>query len=79
VTVLWITAGLAGVAALLTLGIPRQAAVLGGAERAARSARDAQPSRSVFHGLVVIVRSPLLRGLVLLGMALAVVLAATQG
>ncbi|MEU0241848.1 hypothetical protein ABZ234_29535 [Nocardiopsis sp. NPDC006198] len=33
----------------------------------------------MFHGLGVIVRSPLLRGLVLLGMALAIVLAATQG
>lgn len=76
VTVLWITAGLAGLAALLTLGIPRQAAVLGGEAGAAHSA---QPSRSMFHGLVVIFRSPLLRGLVLLSMALAVVLAATQG
>ncbi|NUL48277.1 MFS transporter [Cellulosimicrobium funkei] len=76
VTVLWITAGLAGAAALLTLGIPRQATVLA-AE--AQGSPSAPPGRSMFHGLVVIVRSPLLRGLVLIGMVLAVVLAATQG
>lgn len=76
VTVLWITSGLATMAALLTLLIPKSATVLAPDHT---EASTTPPARSVFHGLGVIVRSPLLRGLVLLGMALAIVLAATQG
>ncbi|PWV54679.1 MFS transporter [Nocardiopsis sp. L17-MgMaSL7] len=76
VTVLWITSGLATTAALLTLLIPKSATVLAPDHT---EASTTPPARSVFHGLGVIVRSPLLRGLVLLGMALAIVLAATQG
>lgn len=77
VTVLWVTSGLAALAALLTLVIPRHAAVLSSTHEQAPAAKPA--GWSMFHGLVIIFRSPLLRALVLLGMALAVVLAATQG
>lgn len=76
VTVLWITSGLAAAAALLTVAVPKRATVL---SRDHTEPSTTQPARSMFHGLGVIVRSPLLRGLVLLGMALAIVLAATQG
>ena len=76
VTVLWITSGLATMAALLTLLVPKRATVLAPDHTEASATR---PARSVFHGLGIIVRSPLLRGLVLLGMTLAIVLAATQG
>lgn len=76
VTVLWITSGLAAAAALLTVAVPKRATVL---SRDHTESSTTQPTRSMFHGLGVIVRSPLLRGLVLLGMALAIVLAATQG
>ncbi|SDE09865.1 MFS transporter [Auraticoccus monumenti] len=73
VTVLWITSGLAALAALLTLALPARATVLVG------GGVPAPAQRSMFRGLVIIFRSPLLRGLVLLGLALAIVLAATQG
>ncbi|MBR8742718.1 MFS transporter [Nocardiopsis sp. MG754419] len=76
VTVLWITAGLAAMAAVLTFVIPKRATVLASDPATASTAR---PTTSMFHGLGIIVRSPLLRGLVLLGSALAIVLAATQG
>ena len=102
VTVLWFTAGLAALAALLTLVIPRSAtarvAEVATADDGARTAggevpgvADAQPAgtpadsvgapapTSIFAGLGVILRAPLLRGLVLLQLVLAVVLAATQG
>lgn len=88
VTVLWFTAGLAALAALLTLVIPRSAtATVAAADAAtvtaddgARAAVAAAPApTSIFAGLGVILRAPLLRGLVLLQLVLAVVLAATQG
>lgn len=102
VTVLWFTAGLAALAALLTLVIPRSATAVGTAVAAAdvgaRSAAgdgpgaaderpvgapadsgEAPASSSIFAGLGVILRAPLLRGLVLLQLVLAIVLAATQG
>lgn len=77
VTVLWITSGIAGLAALLTLVIPVRAAAALPRERDATSA--SRPKESVFHGLVIIHRSPLLRSLVMMMLALAVVLAAMQG
>lgn len=76
VTVLWITSGLAAAAALLTAAVPKRATVLAPDHTESSTTR---PARSMFYGLGVIARSPLLRGLVLLGMALAIVLAATQG
>ncbi|SIO87413.1 MFS transporter [Nocardiopsis sp. JB363] len=76
VTVLWITSGLAAAAALLTAAVPKRATVL---SRDHTESSTTRPARSMFYGLGVIARSPLLRGLVLLGMALAIVLAATQG
>ncbi|MBM6589096.1 MFS transporter [Brevibacterium sp. RIT 803] len=76
VSVLWITSGLAVSAALLTLVIPPRAAVFVGETVEAPSSTSAM---SMFRGMGIIVRSPLLRGLVLLGLALAIVLAATQG
>ena len=100
VTVLWFTSGLAALAALLTLVIPRWATVAGAAsataddgaraadgeapgavgERSAGTAAGEAPApSSIFAGLGVILRAPLLRGLVLLQLVLAVVLAATQG
>ncbi|GAA2230715.1 MFS transporter [Promicromonospora sukumoe] len=76
VMVLWITSGLAALAALLTLVIPARATVLAAGPGTIPAAR---PTRSMFDGLVTIFRSPILRGLVLLGLALGTVLAATQG
>ncbi|MBO1900899.1 MFS transporter [Leucobacter weissii] len=76
VTVLWITSGTAALAAVLTLGVPPRASAL--PDEPARE-RSSGSSGSVFHGLVIIFRSPLLRLMVLLGLALALVLAATQG
>lgn len=76
VSVLWITSGLAVSAALLTFVIPPRAAVFVGETAEAPSSKSAM---SMFRGMGIIVRSPLLRGLVLLGLALAIVLAATQG
>lgn len=73
VTVMWITAGIALLAALLTLGIPSSATAH---ERAADSAGS---KVSIFYGLRVIFGNPLLRTLVLLALALGIVLAATQG
>lgn len=76
VSVLWITSGLAVSAALLTFVIPPRAAVFVGETVEAPSSTSAM---SMFRGMGIIFRSPLLRGLVLLGLALAIVLAATQG
>ncbi|WP_218220653.1 MFS transporter [Nesterenkonia sp. Act20] len=76
VTVLWFTSGLAGLAVLLTLGIPSRAT-------AHQRDRDAETSTqgmsSVFNGLNILLRSPLLRGMLLLAITLGVVLAAIQG
>ncbi|MGO1630129.1 MAG: MFS transporter [Microbacteriaceae bacterium] len=77
VTVMWITSGIAALAALLTLGIPRRASALPQENDEDAPARER--AGSVFHGLRIIVRTPLLRMLVLLNLSLAVVLAATQG
>lgn len=93
VTVLWFTSGLAVLAALLTLVIPRAAtAAAAGSDETGSGARSAACDRgeradgaaapdptSIFAGLGLILRAPLLRGLVLLQLVLAVVLAATQG
>lgn len=76
VTVMWITSGMAALAALLTVVVPSWASARA---REQEDASEPQPATSAFHGLAIIFRSPLLRGLVLLGLALAVVLAATQG
>lgn len=76
VAVLWITSGLAAFAALLTLVIPARATIL---DRETVEAPATTSTVSLFEGLRIIFRSPLLRGLVLLGLALAIVLAATQG
>ncbi|SOD60347.1 Na+/melibiose symporter [Streptomyces zhaozhouensis] len=76
VTVLWITAGTAALAALLTLAIPARAAAH---RREGGDEPEAARVGAVFDGLVILFRSPLLRGMVLLGVTLAVVLAATQG
>ena len=84
VTVLWFTAGLAALAALLTLVIPRSATATDAAAVTAddgvrAAAGEAPAPTSIFAGLGVILRAPLLRGLVLLQLVLAIVLAATQG
>lgn len=76
VTVMWATSGIAALAALLTLAIPSRASVM---PRDSTAESAPEPAGSVFRGLVIIFGSPLLRALVLLGVALAVVLAATQG
>ncbi|MGJ9373463.1 MFS transporter [Nesterenkonia sp. CF4.4] len=76
VTVLWITSGIAALAVLLTLGIPSGAT-------AHQHDRDAAPTtqgvRSLLHGLTLLLRSPLLRTMLLLAVTLGVVLAAMQG
>ncbi|MGC5617666.1 MFS transporter [Georgenia sp. Z1491] len=82
VAVMWVTSGIAASAALLTLVIPSRSTRLPRAEQEDRAPQDdSEPEapRSVFSGLVVIFRTPLLRVVVLLGLALAVVLAALQG
>ena len=76
VAVMWVTASIAALAALLTLLLPA---------RATAHERDESPASlrtslgSVFRGVGIIAGSPLLRALVLLMLALAVVLAALQG
>ena len=77
VTVLWITAALAALAATLTLVIPARAAVL--QVDIDEGASPPPAARSVFSGLGVLFRHPLLRALVLLNLLLGVVLAAMQG
>lgn len=76
VTVLWITSGMAALAVLLTLGIPSGAT-------AHQRDRDAAPAtqgvRGLLHGVTVLLRSPLLRTMLLLAVTLGVVLAAMQG
>lgn len=76
VAVMWMTSGIAALAAVFTLGVPAQASVL--PEESPQETRQKTPG-SVFSGLVIILRSPLLRMMVLLGLALGTVLAATQG
>lgn len=76
VSVLWITAGTAALAAVLTTLLPARATVHAAAED---DATTRQGAASVLQGLVLLFRSPLLRGLVLLSVSLGVVLAATQG
>lgn len=76
VAVMWMTSGIAALAAVSTLGVPAQASVL--PEESPQETRQKTPG-SVFSGLVIILRSPLLRMMVLLGLALGTVLAATQG
>ncbi|MGC2941304.1 MULTISPECIES: MFS transporter [unclassified Brevibacterium] len=75
VTVMWITSGIAATAALLTLIIPSQASRL---PRTVQEESASAEFGTVFGGLVVIFRTPLLRAVVLLGLALAFVLAAMQ-
>lgn len=77
VAVMWITSGIAALAALLTLGIPQRASAIPPGHDEVSPGRE--PAGSVFHGLRIIFRTPLLRTMVLLNLSLAVVLAATQG
>ncbi|MBE1524706.1 MFS transporter [Nesterenkonia lutea] len=76
VTVLWITSGLAALAALLTLGIASSATAH---QRDHDTATTVQGMSSVFDGLKILLRSPLLRGMLILAITLGVVLAAIQG
>ena len=76
VAVMWVTATIAALAALLTLLLPPHAT--------AHVRDESRPSfraaaGSVFRGVGIIARTPLLRALILLMLALAVVLAALQG
>lgn len=76
VTVLWITSGIAALAALLTLAIPARAS----AHRPHGAGVATIPrAGSVLDGVKILFRSPLLRGLLLLAVTIAIVLAATQG
>ncbi|HEX7351367.1 MFS transporter [Brachybacterium sp.] len=77
VAVMWVTAGIAALAALITLLIPARAAAHERSETPADGLRSS--AGAMLHGLRLIVRTPLLRALVLLLLALAVVLAAFQG
>lgn len=77
VAVMWVTAGIAALAALLTLLIPARAAAHERSEIPADGLRSS--AGAMLHGLRLIARTPLLRALVLLLLALAVVLAAFQG
>ncbi|MGP9537243.1 MFS transporter [Brachybacterium sp. AOP43-C2-M15] len=86
VSVMWATAGIAALAALLTLLVPARAAAHdrtvegGAADGPADTSRGVRASTgAMLHGLGLIARTPLLRALVLLMLALAVVLAAFQG
>lgn len=80
VTVLWITSGIAALAVLLTLGIPSQATAH---QRDHSHELDEETTpqgvRSLLHGLTILLRSPLLRMMLLLAVTLGVVLAAMQG
>ena len=80
VTVLWVTAGTAALAAGVTLLIPRSATAQVRAIDAGSSAGLRQVSpKSLLYGVRQLFRTPALRSLVLLATVLAVVLAATQG
>ena len=74
--VMWVTASIAALAALLTLLLPARATAH---ERDESPASVRAAAGSVFRGAGIIARSPLLRALVLLMLALAVVLAVLQG
>ncbi len=76
VTVLWVTAAIAALAALLTCFIPSR--VTAHETQDGPEPRDTG-ARSVLHGLRTLLASPLLRSLVMLAVVLAVVLSATQG
>ena len=77
VAVMWVTATIAALAALLTLLVPARAAAHDRTEVEASGIRAS--AGAMLHGLGLISRTPLLRALVLLLLALAVVLAAFQG
>lgn len=79
VTVLWITAGLAALAALLTLGIPATATAHDRAGAVAGDETRPVGPGALLFGLRQLAHSPVLRSLLLLAVVLAVVLAATQG
>lgn len=81
VTVMWFTSGLAGLAAVLTVAVPQKATAwpASGPEQPEAPISSPAASRSVFHGLRLIFRDPLLRSLILLMLMLGAVLAATQG
>jgi MFS family permease len=76
VTVLWVTSGIAGLAALLTFGIPRRASVMPSEPDDPTTTKQ---SGSFLAGLAIIFRTPVLRAMVFLSLASAVALAATQG
>jgi MFS family permease len=76
VAVLWVTSGTAALAALLTLAVPSRATAH---EHERDGAATTRRAGSLFLGLAILFRSPLLRGMLVLGVTLAVVLAATQG
>lgn len=76
VSVLWVTSGIAAFAAVLTLGIPRHVAAI---PSAPQTGAHSGQSTSFFYGLSVIFRTPILRVMVVMGLASAVFLAATQG
>lgn len=80
VTVLWVTAGTAALAAGVTLLVPRSATAQVRAVEAGSSvgARHFSP-KSLLYGVRQLFRTPVLRSLVMLATVLAVVLAATQG
>ena len=69
--------GIAALAALLTLLVPARAAAHDQSETPADGLRSS--AGAMLHGLRLIARTPLLRAVVLLLLALAVVLAAFQG
>jgi MFS family permease len=81
VTVMWFTAGISLLAAVISLGIPARATAVSASEvsELGTAPVEAQPGRSALHGLKVIVRSPVLRSLILLTLALGATLAAVQG
>lgn len=76
ITVLWITSGIAALAVLLTLGIPSGATAH---QRDLEEETAHQGVRSLLHGMTLLLRSPLLRTMLLLAVTLGVVLAAMQG
>ncbi|WP_129669484.1 MFS transporter, partial [Phytoactinopolyspora endophytica] len=76
VAVLWVTSGTAALAAILTFAVPSRATAH---PRERDGAATTRRAGSLFLGLVILFRSPLLRAMLLLGVTLAVVLAATQG
>lgn len=76
VTVLWVTAGIAALAALLTVFIPAETTAHQTHPQATPAAKSA---KSLLSGLGILLGSPLLRGLLVLAVTLAVVFTAVQG